>query len=69
MRNKQQNLLRLSQNLSHLNPQAVLSRGYAFVQDKLGNIINNSEQLTAGDEVSLSFGIGSADATINKTNP
>lgn len=68
MRNKQQNLLRLSQNLSHLNPQAVLSRGYAFVQDKLGNIINNSEQLTAGEEVSLSFGVGSADATINKTN-
>jgi exodeoxyribonuclease VII large subunit len=69
LRNKQQNLLRLSQNLSHLNPQAVLSRGYAFVQDKLGNIINTSEQLTAGDEVSLSFGIGSADATINKTKP
>lgn len=68
MHNKQQTLLRLSQNLSHLNPQAVLSRGYAFVQDKLGNIINNSEQLTAGDEVSLSFGAGSADATINKTN-
>ena len=69
LRNKQQNLLRLSQNLSHLNPQAVLSRGYAFVQDKLGNIINTSEQLTAGDEVSLSFGVGSADATINKTKP
>ena len=69
LRNKQQNLLRVSQNLSHLNPQAVLSRGYAFVQDKLGNIINTSEQLTAGDQVSLSFGIGTADATINKTNP
>ena len=69
LRNKQQNLLRLSQNLSHLNPEAVLSRGYAFVQDKLGNIINTSEQLTAGDQVSLSFGVGTADATINKTNP
>jgi exodeoxyribonuclease VII large subunit len=69
LRNKQQNLLRLSQNLSHLNPQAVLSRGFAFVQDKLGNIINTSEQLTTGDEVTLRFGIGTADATINKTNP
>ncbi|MEK9940273.1 MAG: exodeoxyribonuclease VII large subunit, partial [Methylotenera sp.] len=28
---KQQHLLRLSQNLQHLNPQAVLTRGYAFV--------------------------------------
>jgi exodeoxyribonuclease VII large subunit len=69
LRNKQQNLLRLSQNLSHLNPQAVLSRGYAFVQDKLGNIINTSDQLATGDEVSLTFGVGAANATINKTNP
>ena len=68
LRNKQQNLLRLSQNLSHLNPQAVLSRGYAFVQDKAGNIINTSEQLKAGDEVAISFGVGTAEATINKIN-
>ena len=34
VKNKQQNLLRASQNLTHLNPQAVLTRGYAFVQNK-----------------------------------
>jgi exodeoxyribonuclease VII large subunit len=65
---KQQNLLRLNQNLTHLNPQAVLTRGYAFVQNKSGVIITSSQQLQAGDEVKLTFGVGSADATIDKTS-
>lgn len=65
---KQQNLLRLNQNLTHLNPQAVLTRGYAFVQNKLGEIVSSSQQLQTGDEVKLTFGEGSADASINKTS-
>ncbi len=65
---KQHHLVRLSQNLQHLNPQAVLTRGYAFVQNKLGAIITSSQQLQSGDEVTLTFGVGSADATINKTS-
>ncbi len=68
VKNKQQNLLRASQNLTHLNPQAVLTRGYAFVQNKLGTIISSSQQLQQGDDVTLTFGAGSAEATINKTN-
>ncbi len=67
LQTKQHNLLRLSQNLSHLNPQAVLTRGYAFVQNKQGEIVNSSQQLQRGDEVTLTFGAGSADATINQT--
>lgn len=65
---KQQSLLRLGQNLQHLNPQAVLIRGYAFVQDSKGSIINSSTQLKTGDEVKLTLSIGSADAIISKTN-
>ncbi|HSI38597.1 MAG TPA: exodeoxyribonuclease VII large subunit [Methylotenera sp.] len=68
LQTKQHNLIRLSQNLQHLNPQAVLTRGYAFVQNSAGAIIASSQQLHAGDEVTLTFGTGSADATINKTN-
>jgi exodeoxyribonuclease VII large subunit len=67
LQTRQHNLLRLSQNLQHLNPQAVLTRGYAFVQNRAGAIIASSQQLQAGDEVTLTFGNGSADATINKT--
>ncbi len=66
LQSKQHNVLRLSQNLQHLNPQAVLTRGYAFVQNKLGTIISTSEQLQSGDEVVLTFGVGSAEAKISK---
>jgi len=65
---KQHDLLRLSQNLEHLNPQAVLTRGYAFVQSQSGEIVSSSKQLHNGDEVKLTFGTGSAQATINQTN-
>lgn len=66
LQTRQHNLIRLSQNLQHLNPQAVLTRGYAFVQNKSGEIISSSQQLQRGDEVTLTFGAGSADATINR---
>lgn len=66
LNNKKQNLVRLGQNLIHLNPEAVLTRGYAFVQNKLGEIVNSSQQLHQDDEVTITFGVGCADATINK---
>ncbi len=66
---KKQQLLRLSQNLAHLNPRAVLTRGYAFVQNKDGAIINTSAQLQSGEAVSLTFGSGSADATVTQVKP
>ncbi len=66
LQTKQHNVLRLSQNLQHLNPQAVLTRGYAFIQNKLGTIISTSDQLQSGDEVTLTFGVGVAEAKICK---
>lgn len=68
LQSRQHDLLRLSQNLTHLNPQAVLTRGYAFVQSQSGEIVSSSQQLHNGDEVRLTFGTGSAQAIINKTN-
>lgn len=65
---RQHHVERLAQNLQHLNPGAVLTRGYAFVQDPSGAIIVNSQQLRPGDEVKLTFGQGSADANIKKTH-
>lgn len=64
LRGKQETLLRLQQNLQHLNPKAVLTRGYALVQTKSGTIVSASSQLTSGDEVTLTLGSGAADATI-----
>ncbi|MDP3087313.1 MAG: exodeoxyribonuclease VII large subunit [Methylotenera sp.] len=64
LKTKQHHLVRLGQNLKHLNPQAVLERGYAFVQNNMGSIITSNQQLQSGDEVTLTFGVGSAEATI-----
>lgn len=67
LQTNQHDLLRLSQNLHHLNPKAVLTRGYAFVQNQAGHIIANSQQLQKGEEVKLTFNTGTADATITQT--
>jgi exodeoxyribonuclease VII large subunit len=66
LQTKQQILLRLQQNLLHLNPKAVLTRGYAFVQNQSGAIINSSQKLQIGDEVKLTFEQGTAEASIKK---
>jgi len=67
LQRQQRNLTQLGQNLHHLNPQAVLSRGYAFAQNKQGEIISNSRQIRAGDDISLTFDVGGAEATITQT--
>jgi exodeoxyribonuclease VII large subunit len=68
LENKQNSLHQLNQNLQHLNPNAVLTRGYAFAENKQGQIINSANQLSVGDDIKLTFGIGSADVSVNKTN-
>ncbi len=68
LQTQQQQLLRLKNNLEHLNPQAVLTRGYAFVQNNVGEIISSTAQLSTNDEVKLTFGIGVAEAKISKTH-
>ncbi len=67
LQNKQNSLHQLNQNLQHLNPNAVLTRGYAFAENKQGQIINSANQLSVGDDIKLTFDIGSADVTVNKT--
>ena len=67
LQRQQKNLSQIEQNLHHLNPQAVLTRGYAFAQTKDGQIINNSAQIQTGDAINLTFGVGEAEAVISKT--
>jgi len=63
---QQEKLLRLSLNLQHLNPHAVLKRGYALVQKKDGAVVQNSSQLNTGDLVDIRFAEGMVEAKINK---
>ena len=68
LQRQQNNLNQIEQNLHHLNPQGVLSRGYAFAQTKDGKIINSSVQIKAGETISLTFGMGEAEAVVSKTS-
>ena len=69
LQQQQEYLLRLQQNLSHLNPQAVLSRGYALVHDTDGQLIRTSRQLAKGQAVRLTLAEGNADAAVTRVNP
>jgi exodeoxyribonuclease VII large subunit len=61
---QQEKLLRLTLNLQHLNPNAVLNRGYALVQTREGAIVRASSQIAAGDLINIRFAEGSAEAEI-----
>jgi exodeoxyribonuclease VII large subunit len=60
------NLRSLAQNLAHLNPRAVLTRGYAIVTTTDGAIVQDADQVTSGDTVAMTFARGSADAKITQ---
>jgi len=55
---------RFEASLSHLDPAAVLGRGYSIVQKQDGTVVRNSAALTDGVLVALRFAIGRARARI-----
>ena len=57
----------LSSNLSHLDPAAVLERGYSVVRDASGRIVRRSADLTSGDLLDIAFAEGGADARVERT--
>lgn len=69
LQRRQQQWQGLQQSLAHLNPRAVLQRGYALVEKINGELVQDSTQLQAGDQVRLTLGKGSADAEIRKLQP
>ena len=59
-----QGLGTLASHLSHLNPQAVLERGYSIVTRDDGRIVRDAAQIEVGGTVSLGFARGRAAARI-----
>jgi exodeoxyribonuclease VII large subunit len=55
-----------AQSLAHLNPQAVLERGYAIVTTADGSIVDDASRLNVGDDVALAFARGTAGAKVNR---
>ena len=55
---------RLQANLDHLNPQAVLERGYSIVAKPGGQIVRSSQQVAAGEVLRLTFARGAAQTKV-----
>jgi len=59
----------LAQNLAHLNPQAVLERGFAIAATADGEIVQDGARLQQGDALTLTFARGGAHATVTQPQP
>ena len=57
----------LTQSLAHLNPEAVLTRGYAIVTTTDGAIVSSAAQVAPADGVNIAFAHGRAEATITRS--
>ena len=61
-------IARLADALAHLNPQATLDRGYSITYAADGSIVRNSKTVAPGNQVSIRFAAGTADATITRSD-
>jgi len=57
----------LGAHLAHLDPRAVLRRGYSVVRDSSGAIVRDASTLSPGDAVDITFSQGGADSRIVRT--
>jgi exodeoxyribonuclease VII large subunit len=60
-------LATLAQHLGHLNPEAVLARGYSIVRDESGRILRRAGETVPGAGIRVQLGEGSLDATVTAT--
>jgi exodeoxyribonuclease VII large subunit len=54
-------------NLSHLDPAAVLERGYSVVRDRSGRIVRRSTSVAPGDLLDVTFSEGGADVRVERS--
>jgi len=59
-------LARLSLGLAHLDPAAVLERGYAIARRADGSVVRSSAALRAGEPLELAFAHGGATVRVEK---
>lgn len=57
----------LQTQLSHLNPQAVLERGYSITYSLHGTVIRDSKQIHYGDRIQVKFAHGMCEADVTHT--
>jgi exodeoxyribonuclease VII large subunit len=59
----------LARSLEHLNPSAVLDRGYAIVTAADGRIVHDSAGVARGDDVAITLALGEVGATVTRVTP
>ncbi|HEX8980279.1 MAG TPA: exodeoxyribonuclease VII large subunit [Parasulfuritortus sp.] len=64
LQRRREKLASLLSQLSHLNPQAVLERGYGIVRNADGDILRDSSQVTAGAEIAVTLAKGELNARV-----
>jgi exodeoxyribonuclease VII large subunit len=57
----------LGMHLTHLDPHAVLQRGYSMVRDSSGQIVRSAGTLKPGDLADITFSQGGAETRIVRT--
>jgi exodeoxyribonuclease VII large subunit len=65
-RQRRERIAALAAHLAHLNPAAVLERGYGIVRRSDGSIVRDSRQLGVGEAVELTLARGMAGAQITR---
>lgn len=61
-----QRLLACERALTHLNPQAVLERGYSIVSNQRRDIVTRAEHVALGESLALQFAHGGAHVTVTE---
>ena len=57
-------LATLAAHLGHLNPRAVLERGYSITRDAQGQVVRDGAILKEGERLALTFARGEASARV-----
>jgi exodeoxyribonuclease VII large subunit len=59
-------LAKFNASLIHLNPRAVLDRGYSIVERDGGRIVRSARQIAAGDALRVTFASGAAQTRVEQ---
>ncbi len=57
----------LLRGLAHLDPRAVLERGYSLVRDSAGRLVRRGAEVAAGDRLDITFSQGSAQVRVERS--
>ena len=68
MSNRRNSLSNIASHLAHLNPEAVLARGYSVVRNERGEVVRRSDQIAVDETLDIRFHQGSAAAKVTKKN-